>query len=463
MSNLEQNGNKNIDNSTNLFWEKYQSCLVENGVDDIAVQQYQEWIEQFVAFRKSKKLQERSWQDVNAFLSKILVSEGQAQAQQASDSLQILYSDCLQVEWAKSWQEHVKVRSHSNDENLVGLSRSHSYKRNAAISHDATADVRRRFAVLLKKLRSEIRLRHYSIRTEQAYESWICRFLIYHTPRPASKLGAAAVKDYLTYLAEKREVAASTQRQALNALVFMFEQVMGRELGEIGNFIRPKKRQKLPVVLSSDEVFAVLAEMNGITKVMASLLYGCGLRLMECIRLRVKDLDFAQQQIVVRFGKGQRDRVTVFPNAYQKVLREHLKSIKKTHQEDLAKGHGSVYIPQALARKYSNAAQEWGWQYVFPSRHLSVDPRSSVVRRHHFNETTLQKAVKAAVRKSGTAKQATCHALRHSFATHLLEAGYDIRTVQELLGHADVSTTMIYTHVLNKPGVAVISPLDRQA
>ncbi|MDH4233421.1 MAG: integron integrase, partial [Nitrospirota bacterium] len=269
------------------------------------------------------------------------------------------------------------------------------------------------------------------------------------------------VQEYLEYLAVVRKISASTQNQALNALVFLFKNILGEPLSEMGVFTKAKRPQHLPVVLSVAETERLLEQLSDVKGLMAGLLYGSGLRLMECLRLRVLDLDFDHSQIMVRDGKGQKDRVTILPRRYEKQLKEHLKSVKKQHDKDLAEGGGCVYLWPALERKYPKASKEWIWQYVFPSEQLSADPRSKKVRRHHLHESLLQKAVKDAARKAGMTKRVSCHVLRHSFATHLLESGYDIRTVQELLGHSDVSTTMIYTHVLNRPGLAVKSPADK--
>ena len=313
---------------------------------------------------------------------------------------------------------------------------------------------------LVDRIKTVLRTLHYAYRTEQSYLEWICRFINFNGLKEPTKLNPADVRIYLEYLATEREIAGNTQRQALNAIVFLYNKVLQKPLGEIGPYERPKRPKRLPVVLTREEKDRVLCEMTGIYTLMAGLLYGSGLRLLECVRLRVKDVDFGHQQIMVRDGKGAKDRVTILPEKYQEELKEHLEKVKKQHDKYLAQGHGEVYLWPSLERKYPNIAKEWGWQYVFPANNLSVDPRSGKVRRHHIEEGTLQKAVKSAIRKAGIAKQASCHTLRHSFATHLLEAGYDIRTVQELLGHADVSTTMIYTHVLNKPGLAVKSPAD---
>jgi integron integrase len=316
---------------------------------------------------------------------------------------------------------------------------------------------------IMGRMRTEIHLRHLSVRTEQAYLGWILRFGIFHHFAPLEELGGPAVRDYLAYLVEKRDVSASTQKQALNALVFLYHQVLKLPLGELESFARAKRPKRLPTVLSRDEVDRLLGTLEGTLGLMAGLLYGSGLRLLEVLRLRVKDIDFDLGQIMVRNGKGQKDRVTMLPQACREPLREHLFRVKKLHEETLSRGFGAVHMPPALERKYPSASQEWGWQYVFPSKNISVDPRTGIVRRHHFSDRSLQKAVTEGARRVGLTKPVTPHTLRHSFATHLLEGGYDIRTVQELLGHSDVSTTMIYTHVLNKPGIGVRSPLDRQA
>lgn len=313
---------------------------------------------------------------------------------------------------------------------------------------------------LLDQVRHAIRLRHYSIRTEEAYVNWARRFILFHNKRHPNEMGQVEVGAFLTHLAVDGRVAASTQNQALNALVFLYREVLGRDLGTVEELVRAKRPPKLPVVLSVSEVGRVLNRLDGVTGLMARLLYGSGLRLMECLRLRVKDVDFEYRQITVRDGKGGKDRVTMLPESLIAPLHAQLERVKALHQADLAAGHGDVYLPSALERKYPHANREWGWQYVFPSAKRSVDPRSGIVRRHHAAESVLQRAVKVAVRASGVHKPANCHTFRHSFATHLLASGSDIRTVQELLGHQDVKTTMIYTHVLQRGAGGVKSPLD---
>ena len=319
---------------------------------------------------------------------------------------------------------------------------------------------------LLDQVRDVMRLKHYSLRTERTYCDWIERFIRFHELRHPRDMGEAELSAFLTHLARDGKVAASTQNQALSALLFLYKQVLKQEIGWLENVERAKRPARLPVVLTRDEVHKIFAHLHGTPRLMAGLLYGSGLRLMECVRLRVKDVDFGYAHITVRDTKGNKDRVTMLPVNLAAPLERHLLKVKAQHEQDVEDGFGSVYLPHALARKFPNAAQEWAWQYAFPSGRISVDPRSvaegadPVKRRHHMDEGLLQLAVKKAVRASGINKPASCHTLRHSFATHLLENGYDIRTVQELLGHKDVSTTMIYTHVLNKPGIGVKSPLD---
>jgi integron integrase len=313
---------------------------------------------------------------------------------------------------------------------------------------------------LLDQVRLAIRTRHYSMRTEEAYVQWIRRFILFHNKRHPREMGAHEVSQFLSDLAVNRHVAASTQNQALSAIVFLYQEVLRQEIGWLDDVVRAKKAKKLPVVLTREEVKAVLATLSGSKWMMANLLYGSGLRLMECIRLRVKDVDFSYNHIVVRDGKGNKDRVTMLPLNMKNLLRQHLQEVKRVHEQDLKEGFGRVYLPHGLERKYPHANREWGWQYVFPAAKRSIDPRTGTERRHHVSPLVLQRAVREAIRQTRITKAASCHTFRHSFATHLLEAGYDIRTVQELLGHRDVSTTMIYTHVLNRGGRGVQSPAD---
>jgi integron integrase len=313
---------------------------------------------------------------------------------------------------------------------------------------------------LLERMRQVLRRMHYSYRTEKTYRYWVRNFILWSGKRHPREMGAAEVTAFLNFLAGEREVAAATQNQALSALLFLYGKVLEVKLPWLDDLVRAKRPVRLPVVLSPPEVERLLAHMEGMTALMAALLYGCGLRLRECLRLRVKDIDFVYRQITVREGKGNKDRVTMLPQNLLEPLQRHLGRVKRLHESDRRDGYGEVELPHALARKYPRAGYEWAWQFVFPSNNRSADPRSGVIRRHHLYSQTIARAVKRAARSSGIAKHVSCHTLRHSFATHLLQAGYDIRTVQELLGHSDVSTTMIYTHVLNKGGRGVVSPLD---
>lgn len=314
---------------------------------------------------------------------------------------------------------------------------------------------------LLDQVRARLRLRHYSLRTEQAYIGWIRRFILANGKRHPRDMGAAEVEAFLTALATDGKVAPGTQNQALSSLLFLYREVLGVDLPWMETMVRAKRPRRVPVVLSRDEVVRLLARLDGQYALMASLLYGAGMRLMEAIRLRVKDVDFARNEICVRDGKGGKDRRVPLPQKIHEPLRQQVERVKVIHREDLDAGFGAVWLPHALARKYPSAPRELGWQYVFPAAQRSRDPRDGEERRHHVDESSLQRAVKAARHRAGIVKPATCHTLRHSFATHLLEAGQDIRTIQELLGHKDVATTQIYTHVLNRGGMGAVSPLDR--
>jgi integron integrase len=309
-------------------------------------------------------------------------------------------------------------------------------------------------------MRAVLRTKHYSLRTEDAYVQWVKRFILFHNKRHPKEMGAAEVRQFLEHLAIERSVSASTQTQALNALVFLYGQVLEVALGKMGDWARAKRGNRVPVVLSRREVEAVLDQVNGKHGLMLRLIYATGMRLMECVRLRVKDVDFSNNYIVIRDGKGQKDRVTVLPERLIPALRVQLRQVREIHQADLALDGGEVWLPEALTVKFPRAPREFAWQYVFPSENFSVDPRTGKRRRHHVHENSLQKALMRAVRAAGIEKKVSVHTLRHSFATHLLSLGSDIRTVQDLLGHSDVSTTMIYTHVLNTPGLAVKSPYD---
>ena len=314
---------------------------------------------------------------------------------------------------------------------------------------------------LVDRLHEAIRTRNYSRRTEQSYWYWIRYFIFFHKKRHPAEMGAAEVTAFLSWLATERNVAAATQNQALSALLFLYKIVLGQALPWLDGVVHSKRPVRMPVVLTESEVARLLSNMEGSLKLMASLLYGAGLRQIECLSLRVKDIEFAYRQILVRDGKGGKDRVTMLPDNLVPGLQEQLGKVRLLHRRDVAEGCGEVWLPHALSRKYPRAGYEWGWQFVFPSAYRSADPENGVIRRHHVHPDTLGRAVKRATRAARIIKPVSCHTLRHSFATHLLERGQDIRTVQELLGHSDVSTTMIYTHVMNRGARGVRSPLDR--
>jgi integron integrase len=313
---------------------------------------------------------------------------------------------------------------------------------------------------LLDQLRESLRSRHYSRRTEQTYCQWVKRFIFFHHVRHPAEMAEPEINAFLTHLAVKEHVSASTQNQALSALLFLYRYVLNRKIGDLGEVIRARKPIRVPIVMTREEVKAVLNNLTGDKWLMASMMYGAGLRLMECLRLRVQDIDFSRSEITIRDGKGAKDRITMLPESLKQPLRRHLVNVRETHENDLKDGWGNVLMPDALDRKYPNAPREWRWQWVFPQESRWKNTKIGQEGRHHVHETILQRVVRDAVLKAGIVKHAVCHTFRHSFATHLLEAGYDIRTIQELLGHKDVSTTMIYTHVLNKGGHGVRSPVD---
>jgi integron integrase len=437
------------------FWDAFKACLEENRVRPDRSNFYVKWAQAFVDFRPGKKLRDRSADDIRSFLEHLRdrprIEEWHVK--QAEHSLKILYERFL--------PGYAPVHVPASPPSEPPMEKKQGRESNRFRDRVTPGEVERLFTPLLEALKTEIRGRHYSIRTETAYLDWVRRFIAFHGyTDPNSMEGTVEVKEYLDFLAMERKVAASTQNQALNALVFFFNNALRKPFGEMGTFVRAKRPQRLPEVMTREEVQALLAQMEGITALMAGLMYGGGLRLMECLRLRIKDIDFARHQILVRDGKGQKDRVTMLPERFSDLLKSHLDQVKAVYEQDRAQGSAEVFMWPALARKYPHAGREWIWQYVFPAKGLSVDPRSGKVRRHHIHESSIQKTVKDAALRAGISKKVSCHTLRHSFATHLLEAGYDIRTVQELMGHADVSTTMIYTHVLNRPGLSVKSPAD---
>jgi len=335
-----------------------------------------------------------------------------------------------------------------------------AFSERADVSH-ATNPISSSSPKLLVRLRQSLRSRHYSRRTEETYVMWVKRFIFFHNVRHPADMAEPEINTFLTHWAVKEKVSASTQNQALSALLFLYRHVIGREIGNLGDVIRARKPTRLPVVMTREEVKSVLAHLTGDKRLMASLMYGTGLRLMECVRLRVQDIDFSCNEILVRDGKGAKDRITMLPESLKEPLQNHLKKVKAIHEKDLADGWGRVLMPDALDRKYPNAPKEWRWQWVFSQENRWINPKTNEQGRHHIDESLVQKAVRDAVGIAGLTKRATCHTFRHSFATHLLEDGYDIRTIQDLLGHKDIKTTMIYTHVLNRGPAGVRSPVDQ--
>ena len=464
-------------NSVEQFWELYSAQLRKNQIPSRQMRWYIKRVEQYIKYYRDHdiKLSQHSEQMLNDYFQQLSRNFRIVdwQFKQVVKALKILFKNMLGLEWSREfpWDEWVESASELPQSHATiardyhrPVNHSSGLKQplNLSTSDDGLVrKVRNLFPKEFNKLISEIRIKNYSIKTEQLYERWIARFIAFHEMRSPEELRESEVVSFLEYLVIRQRVSGSTQGQALCAIVFFYKYAMDSALGDLGQFKYSKRPRRLPVVLSRSEVSSVLAAINNKTyQLMAHLLYGCGMRLLECHRLRVFDIDFAYNQIFIRNGKGNKDRVAPLPQALINPLKEQIEYVKKVHEEDLSKGYGEVYLPYALERKYPNAAKEFGWQYLFPATKVSVDPRSDKVRRHHIYETSLQKQIKFAAKQAGIYKRVTSHTFRHSFATHLLENGSDIRTVQELLGHADVSTTMIYTHVLNKPGVSVVSPLD---
>lgn len=418
-------------------------------------EQYLRWAETLPLQNHSKEMVERWFNELGRH-SRL----NEWQLKQCVQSVQLLlkvakanaYSEIDWDYWLSSWtqlEEQHDTIGRSNSPVMPDLGIRDSSDKQAAPDPE-----------LIKKLVLAIRCQQLAFRTEQSYCDWVKRYSRFCAGHQLTIKHAESVRRFLDYLVVARQVSSSTQNQALNALVYLFRKVFESELGDLGEFTYSKRPRRLPVVLTRSEIQLLLEQFSGKKGMMASLLYGTGMRLMECLRLRVKDIDFGYNQILVRSGKGGKDRVTPLPTKLAESLKLHIKDVKLIHDQDLNIGLGEVWLPDALSRKYPSAAKEFGWQYLFPSMKLAIDPRTGETRRHHLHESVLQKAVKKAARDAGIVKRVSCHTLRHSFATHLLKSGYDIRTVQELLGHSDVSTTMIYTHVLNRGGAAVKSPLD---
>ena len=449
------------------FWDNFINNLVKQRIKDKNHRWYVLRAEQYLRFLGGKNLDSHTPENAINYINQALRSDRLQgwQAFQIIGAIRNLYFT-LGVSWFNKvdW-DYFLASCITVEANHTTLAReeipTNIVQRAKEVTPRSLKSIQKQHKNIFNHLKTEIRRREYSVRTEQTYCDWLARFIIFHHSKCPTQLNEKDIVEFLQHLAAFRQVAASTQNQALNALVFLYRQVLKRDLTEFDEFTRAQRPKRLPTVLTRMEVTKLIAELKGIHWLMASLMYGTGMRLMECVRLRVQDIDFEYNQIMIRNGKGQKDRVVPLPNKVIIPIQDHLKKTKELHEQDLSEGLGSVFLPNALAKKYPNAPKEWRWQFVFPSARLSADPRNkNVTRRHHLHEASIQKAIKRASARCSITKRVTTHALRHSFATHLLESGYDIRTVQELLGHADVSTTMIYTHVLNKGGKGVKSPLD---
>ena len=454
-----------MEDAVSRFWDKYIDKTASYGVPERARRWYVKRVESFIRAFPDARLQSITAEDVSDYLDVIgRKSDCQDwQFRQVVDALRILFVDLVKPGWSSNfdWQYWMD-NSRDLPSNHATIARVSDFPpKGSPPGNLVVRQCREQYAELLGRLIAEIRLRQYSIRTEQSYVDWVVRFLLFTKCADTENLQVQQISRFLEYLALKRNVAASTQNQALNALVFLFKHILGKQVEDKLDYQHAKKPKRLPVVLSREEAAKILDGIqHSLHQLIASLMYGAGMRLMECVRLRVCDVDFDYGQIIIRNGKGNKDRVVPLPLKVVEPLRMQIGRVADLHVKDVAAGLGEVYLPGALSKKYPNAARELKWQYVFPSVKLSADPRSGKVMRHHIHENNIQKSVKKAADQCGVMKKVNCHALRHSFATHLLEAGYDIRTVQELLGHADVSTTMIYTHVLNRGGRGVRSPLD---
>jgi len=462
-------------NDVEYFWENFIDSARKQNVPSKAIRWYVRHAENYIKAHPEVKLVKHSPKILDDYLQTISRNARFAdwQFRQAVNALEILFIDIVKADWADSfpWAEWTELSTELQSSHVTV---ARTYHRPTGVSVEcgkgatlSTSDdrlikkVREAFPEKMNRLISEIRIKNYSFSTERSYEKWVARYIAFHKMKDLEELTGQHASAFLEYLVINRQVSSSTQTQALCALVFFYKFVMENELGELGRFRRSQKPRRLPVVLSRQEVFSVINKMtNANHQLMTNLLYGCGMRLLECVRLRIFDVDFANHHILIRNAKGNKDRVAPLPKSLVRFLQDQISKVKAIHTKDLEAGLGEVFLPFALERKYPNAATEFGWQYLFPASKVAVDPRSNKIRRHHVHETSLQKQIKLAAKRAGIYKRVTSHTFRHSFATHLLERGSDIRTVQELLGHADVSTTMIYTHVLNKPGVSVVSPSD---
>ncbi len=450
--------------SIDRFWDNYLFILKNNAIPKNSIPYYRKHTEAYIKANLNTPLSSQTSQDVDRYLNAKgrLAELKEWQFRQIADAIRLLFTELVRPQWSESYDwfqwrafarelepDHPSLMRDADPGSLVAPS-----------SNQHILRFRTNFSETHLAFVKTIRVRQMAVKTEKTYEQWIARFLRNCQWQEIDKLGPEDVKRFLEHLAVSRKVSASTQKVALNALIFLFREVLGRDIQNVLSFTRASSKQRIPTVLSVDEIRRLLEEMSGRSQLMASLMYGTGMRVMECTRLRVQDIDFDYQQITVREAKGNKQRVVPLPEKLMPLIRTHLAQVKAMHDEDLSAGFGEVLLPVALARKMGAAAKSFSWQYVFPATRIAFDHRTGKTRRHHIHETSLQKAIKNAARKANLTKRVTSHTLRHSFATHLLESGKDIRLIQELLGHADIKTTMIYTHVINKGGLGVESPFD---
>ena len=462
--------------SVSRFWERFIEKTKAYGIKPSAIRWHVRHAEAYIHAHKDQRLATHRTDDLTAYLEK----KGRSgrltdwQFAQLVRALQILFVGLVKAPWALKfpWQDWIDntqglAPTHATvardyDQSVPASQISVNPAGNEHAAQQLIGEFKRQFPEHASRLITEIRTRQYSYRTEQAYLAWLARYTRFHDMHDPAALEDAAIGRFLEYLVVHRHVSGSTQNQALNALIFFYKQVLKKQSIEVGAFAHSKKQRRMPVVLTCDEVTRLLSSIeNPMARIMAGLLYGCGLRLMECIRLRILDVDFGYQRIMIRNAKGGKDRVVPLPKRLNDTLRSQIARVAQLHEKDLQCGLGAVYLPDALARKHPKAEKELKWHYLFPASRVATDPRTGKVLRYHIHETVLQKHIRRAAVAVGIHKRVSSHTFRHSFATHLLESGTDIRTLQELLGHADVSTTMIYTHVLNTPGLSITSPLDK--
>ena len=453
--------NTEADERVSRFWRRYFKVLDTFRIPEGARPWYRKHVQSFIDHDRSRRLRDHSADSVTQWLELQGQTRGLSdwQFRQVVDALRLLFCHVVKPDWAagfdwRHWMDGSRTLSHEHPT----VARSYEIAEREASNPRNT--LARRSPESYRRFVTEIRMADLAFNTEQSYLAWINRVLRFHDSRPLDDCAEAECASFLEHLVMRRKVAAATQAQALNALVFFFVRVLDRPLGDFGNYARSSRPRRIPTVLSRREMVGLLAHTGGQTGLMLRLMYGTGMRVMECVRLRVQDLDFENGRVEVRMSKGKKDRVVPLPERLKDTLARQIDRVGQLHEKDLSAGFGTVYLPDALSRKYPNAERELRWQFVFPASRLAQDPRTGVMRRHHIHQTAVQKAVKRAATEAGLTKRVTSHTLRHSFATHLLEANTDIRTVQELLGHADVATTMIYTHVVGRGALGVASPLD---